>query len=383
MVRGPANPCRHYCFTLYAPDHLSDGAQRDWLVERAERWTTAPLPQHVRFIVCQLERGNERNHLHLQGYVQLLRPQRFTFLHRVLDSRLSCLQVNGTAEENLVYCTKEDTRVEGPWRAGRMVHQGTRSDLDSLRESIRAGASDLELYENHFSAMAKYPRVASAYRGVLVRARTAGGAPGTEPAREPLSVYVYWGLPGTGKTRRALYEANDPCIVSCVGDKAWFDAYTPGQDIVLDEFDGELPINQLKRLLDIYPVDLSVKGSHVARDCRRIFITSNSDPVNWYPNVAAVHRDALFRRFTHVEQLTAAWVPPAAPPPHSNPVPSNLSPSPLLPSSPAPQPSTPPPTCSPPTSPRSSLPPILRRSGAFRAHRQRFLRHLDLLAEEE
>lgn len=311
MVRHAASrPARNFVFTLYEREELSDAAQEESLTSKAVAWTTGPLPEPLRYLVCQLERGNERNRLHLQGYVQCSRPQRFSCLHRLLDPRLALDEQRGSVDENVSYCTKEDTRVAGPWQSGTATGQGKRSDLESLRRSILEGKDDAYLYEHHFAAMAKYPRVAAACRAAAIRSRTSGTAAGSEPPLQPLDVYVYYGLPGSGKTRRAVYESDHGVIVSADKDRIWFDHYQPGRDIIIDEFDGEIPINQLKRLLDVYPVELPVKGSHVPRDSRRIFITSNTDPINWYPTAEPVHRNALFRRFTSVEHVTSTWVPP-------------------------------------------------------------------------
>lgn len=315
--RRASAPARSFVFTLYAPEELSDAAQQEYLTGRATTWTR-DLPEDVRFLVLQLERGNTGNRLHLQGYLQCRSPQRFSRLHRLLDPRLALDESHGSADANLAYCTKEDTRVDGPWQAGTMVGQGKRSDLDALKESIYAGKSDAYLWENHFSCMAKYRNVATTCRAVRIRAATAGTPAGSEPPLKPLSVYVYWGLPGSGKTRRAIYESDYGVLCSATKDRIWFDNYEPGRDIILDEFDGEIPINELKRLLDVYPVELPVKGSHVPRDCKRIFVTSNIDPINWYPTVDRVHRDALFRRFTAVEHVSAAWYPPVAAAPPAN-----------------------------------------------------------------
>ena len=229
MVRGAARPARYFVFTLYADEALGDAAQQELLTSKAIRWTTGELPQPLRFLVLQLERGHESRRLHLQGYVQCSRPQRFSCLHRLLDPGLACDVSRGSPDENLAYCTKDDTRVAGPWQSGQIVGQGRRTDLEALKQDILDGKDDAFLWENHFAAMAKYPKVASTLRAVRIRARTAGTAPGSEPPLQPLNVYVYWGLPGSGKTRRAIYESDHGCIVSADKDRIWFDQYTPGR----------------------------------------------------------------------------------------------------------------------------------------------------------
>lgn len=315
-MRNPENrPARAMCFTLYAPSELGDDAQQTWLRENALRFCTDP-PALVRFIVCQLERGATSQRLHLQGYLQVRRPSRFRAVLRLLHPRLSLRVADGTADQNIVYCTKEDTRVDGPWRHGAPTSQGQRTDLAALHAALQSDVPIADVWESHFTTMAKYHRAATQYRNVRERAATRGTAAGSEPPVQQLEVYVYWGPTGTGKTRRAHYEGEFPCRVSLGGDatqQTWFEGYEPGRDLLFDEFTGQIPIDLLKQYLDIYPVELPYKGGMVPRRCRRVFLTSQCDPQHWYPRASNDDRAALFRRFTRVEHMVGPgiWTPPA------------------------------------------------------------------------
>lgn len=321
MVRGARAPGRHLRFTLYAPEDLGDDDQREWLRQRAVRSTAQPLQPPVRFIVCQLERGNESNRLHLQGYIQWLSPQRYSRAHSVVDPRVSCGECDGTPQQNLDYCTKDDTRVEGPWMAGTMARgKGQRVDLAAFRARIDEGATDHQLYVEFPEAMAKYPNFPRNYRSAKCAASAGGTERNTEPHGDGPRVYVYWGPTGVGKSRRAWYESYAACSPILArgygrhGGKCWFQNYTPGSDVILEEYDGQLPINELKRILDRYPCDVEFKGGSVRLSCERIFITSNVDPQHWYPisdQVAAADVAALMRRLHVVEHMQQPWIPPA------------------------------------------------------------------------
>ena len=54
----------------------------------------------------------------------------------------------GTVQDCVDYCSKEETRVDGPWRGGEINlkdQQGSRSDLAELRRQIMDGASVSEV----------------------------------------------------------------------------------------------------------------------------------------------------------------------------------------------------------------------------------------------
>lgn len=310
MVRGANPPARNFCFTLYAEEALPDDAQQAWLTERALHFTEH-APDFVRFLICQLERGSESGRLHLQGYVESRRAVRFSALQRGLERRLSLRESLGSADANIVYCSKEEGRVAGPWRVGVPVRQGQRTDLEAVRQAVANQVSENDLWEQHFPVMVKYHRAISEYVNIRHRATTPSSAAGTEPPLQRIDVYVYWGDTGLGKSRRARYEAHHPFIVSAgVKNDIWFDGYTPGRDIIIDEYNGQLPINWLKRLLDNYEFELPVKCRMVPRGARRIFLTSNEDPRHWYPAAGIADVAALMRRLGTIIQFTQPWTPP-------------------------------------------------------------------------
>lgn len=109
------------------------------------------------------------------------------------------------------------------------------------------------------------------------------------------TVRVFWGAPGSGKSRRAWDEAGldaypkDPCT------KYW-DGYQGGENVVIDEFRGDINISHILRWFDRYPVNVECKFGAVTLRATNIWITSNKDPREWYPDVNQDTKDALLRR---------------------------------------------------------------------------------------
>ena len=68
--------------------------------------------------VFQLEEG-ENGTPHFQGYVEFSKRMYTTGVQSLLAPyRMSLLHAKGNKAQNYAYCTKEDTRTEGPWTYG-------------------------------------------------------------------------------------------------------------------------------------------------------------------------------------------------------------------------------------------------------------------------
>lgn len=72
--------------------------------------------------------------------------------------------------------------------------------------------------------------------------------------------------------------------------------------MVIDEFRGGIDIAHLLRWLDRYPVIVEVKGSSVVLKAKKIWITSNLNPEQWYEGLDQATTQALLRRLnvTHL-----------------------------------------------------------------------------------
>lgn len=172
-----------------------------------------------------------------------------------------------------------------------------RTDLQQVHASIKAGMEIAELADRHFGTYLRYERSIKAYYSLQAPLRNF-----------KTEVYVYWGRTGLGKTRRAYYEAGYSTWF--YGSDGWFDGYCGQCSVIFDDFGGhEFKLTYLLKLLDRYPMSVRVKGGFVNWSPRRVYITSNKDPNDWY-SCLQVHKEALFRRFTEVVQFESEWVPP-------------------------------------------------------------------------
>lgn len=192
----------------------------------------------------------------------------------------------GTQQEAITYCSKEESRISGPWQAGVPASQGTRNDLAEAKAAIDGGATEVDMWENHFSTMVRYGKSLDKY--LMIRA---------EPRNFKSLGIVLYGDAGTGKSRLAFDIAKTPYVHD---SSQWFDGYRGQTDVIIDDYTGTIAIGVFLKLLDRYPMQVPIKGGYVNWRPRRIFITSNLQPCDWYPKATPEQHAAIARRLEYV-----------------------------------------------------------------------------------
>lgn len=267
-----------------------------------ELWT-----EHLMFGVWQLEVG-ESGTTHYQGYFEFKKPQRMTMVKRLLgDETVHCEKRKGSQKQAYDYCTKEDSRVEGPYKFGEAKlsdGQGKRSDL------VRAAEDACDLKRPMVDVILDNPAVAMRYsKGLsLMRAAAAAKAHRDRPASaegRQVSCVVYWGSTGVGKTRKAMEEKDVFVLPAKEGKSAtWFDGYMGQKVLVVDEFTPEcLSWDLLLRICDRYPLQVPIKGGFVSAEWTKVIITSNLHPSKWY---ARADYGPLMRRLNQIIEMKKA-----------------------------------------------------------------------------
>lgn len=245
------------------------------------------LPPRFAFIIWQLERAPSTGYLHYQGYVRCKNACSFGQVKRLIGNEAHVEASKGSEAQNIKYCTKEESRIDGPWELGERATQGARTDLEDLITLVKDNKTDAELFENNEVAFSKFKRYIDNARGAFF-----------QPKRhDNIKVFVLVGPTGTGKSHWAwdkfpnLYEP----IVTEQG-KVWWDGYSQNDTILLDDYRGAIPYNKLLTLLDKYPKRGEIKGSSIALNFSTVIITSNNHISDWYPLLSHTDLDPLRRR---------------------------------------------------------------------------------------
>lgn len=279
MVGNGQLRSKDWCFTL-----------NNWTQAEEDEIFSMVAGRLAHFVIIGKEGREEGQTPHLQGFFQLVKRTRLAGVKALPGlSRAHLEPRRGTVQEAADYCKKEGVWTE----QGAPTGQGKRSDLVSVKESIDTGASLEDLWEEHFPAMVRYEKSFKRYKSLRAR---------RDPNRAP-EVFVLWGSTGTGKSRFSRLVNPELFSVPDVTLK-WWDGYEDQECILFDDFDGkECTVANFLRFTDRYDVQVPIKGGFSPLLATRIWITSNTNPDDWFPNELQVKRDAVRRRLTRVVHL--------------------------------------------------------------------------------
>ncbi len=233
------------------------------------------LPYH-RYHIFQFEEGDAGTP-HVQGYIHFTRGVRATQLLRAC-SGIYLTVPNGSPADNIRYCSKDETRVSGPYsggcRAEELQGQGSRSDLAAAAGLIAEGGRLRDVVAQQPSTFVRYHKGLIAMRLLLDQAA----------ARDAPQVHLLFGVTGVGKSHvvHAQYT-DDPWELHSKPAGKWFDGLDGQSALLFDDFDGEMPLRQLLVVLDRYRAQVETKGGFASLSTvKKIYITSNVHPRDWY-----------------------------------------------------------------------------------------------------
>lgn len=267
------------------------------------------LNENCKWWVIQRERCPTTERLHYHFVCHLKEALTFGGLKRLLD-----IEGTGTAksfklwggegglQRVIKYCSKAETRVEGPWSGGDLPNKRRRAG-EVIVEMIEGGSTNRDIAKM-FPLQA---RMLNDIRDALdmntvMRDRDA-----------PPTVWFVHGEPGVGKTRKFFDMVNDMKEVHILNTPpssgTWFFNGYHQQTIAL--FDDANPpternIVQWLRVLDRYPLRVDTKGGSIQFNSPIIGITTNLTWDEWTAFLVPGHKAALRRRISHIEHMAAA-----------------------------------------------------------------------------
>lgn len=262
---------RNYCVTFFEEPQMRDNDK-------------------IRYAIYGKEICPTTGKIHWQSYIELNTPQRISALKKLYDDNtLHAEKRRGTRDQAREYCMKDNNYTEhGKWISG----QGHRSDLDSIVDQMKEGKSLEEI-------MLEYPKHYCRYRNGLKDIAATITVNNIPDFRE-LEVTLITGPTGCGKTRKAMEHAQ----FKIQGEQLqWWDGYQGESTILIDEYDNNVPISKILGILDGYKLRLDVKGSFTYAAWNKVYITTNLKMDELHSNAKDAHRDALFRRITHIEDM--------------------------------------------------------------------------------
>ena len=300
MVRTGNIRFRRFRFTLNNPTAAETVIFNSYLT------TTAYTAQNIRFIILQTERGHgtegvPEGTLHYQGYVEFRNGTQKSSrqIHGIPGfARAAILTANASSQANIRYCSKEDTRIDGlHGRNGTPVRTRGADQRLSMIERIKEGGMTSKKIIADFGE-----QYLSGHAGIEKMIAH------LQPQRDwPMDIEIYFGPTGTGKSWKAHHDNVGAYKVKWpeTGNNVfWWDRYEGGNDdgtdhdvVIWDEFRHNISYGRVLGFLDRYGCKIKYHGGQTEFNSHKIVITTNIEPMNWYPKKDTEGVSMLHRRF--------------------------------------------------------------------------------------
>lgn len=257
-------------------------------------WSPKEIPtEKVKYAVWQLERGEKTQKDHLQGYIEFHAQMTMTAMKKI-HSTANWQERKGTQQQVIDYCTKEETRVDGPWTIGELKKQGQRTDLEQVAEALNDGATPREIIADYGAVALKYQNNINRIYQILSLDREYNH-------HECRGIWIY-APSGNGKTTYA--RSAYPGAYKKSAYNKWFDGYTDQQYIIMDDFDFRSAKNDdiayiLKECAHEFSFAAEVKGGTVQLRHTAFVVTAQFDIDTYYFSEPSLC-DAIKRRFKQV-----------------------------------------------------------------------------------
>jgi len=229
---------------------------------------------------------------HWQGFLVMKERMSEKAMIKMLQDgrRIREMYKDSSPLKNKIYCSKDGKLVlelgEVPKGAG------ARTDLDKLKEMIIEKKTPKEIFEEQPGNFIRYNKGISAAMCLY-----------QEKRNWEMDVRIYWGKPGSGKTRSVHDEFGENLYVKM--NNKWWDGYAGETAVVFDDFDPEncfsSTFDWYLKLLDRYNMKIETKGGSCEFRSKTIIFTSNFDPKEWF--VEKPNRAAFFRRVNLVKKF--------------------------------------------------------------------------------
>lgn len=271
-------------------------------VTNIKAFSKAMLKENTKFYLCIGFEVGANGTKHLQGCCLLGKQVAWNALQKAPYPFRGThnLIMKGTPKQASDYCKKDGVFWECGTcpvnaTAGKSGRQGQRTDIISVVDKIKKGATDKMLLDEHPAETFKFLRNIRAVQSLIKPTRS-----------QKLEVILCYGPPGAGKTHWADAKFADHFRMP-VSKDFWMDNYQQEKTVLLDDFNGEVKLTFLLQVLDKYPIQIPIKGGFVWWCPDTIILTCNTHPCNWYDYSARQDSyAALARRFTKILKFKAA-----------------------------------------------------------------------------
>ncbi len=265
------NNTRSWCFTL-----------NNYTDEEVQKLKDVSQFPEGTYLVGGYERGKTGTP-HIQGYVRFPNAKTLEAAKGFISNRAHMERAKGNPSHNFTYCTKEGDHFSH----GKFPQQGKRSDIDSVRAALEAGATMRQVLNTVTSYQcARFGELWLKYK--------------EEQRSEKPKVYWFWGATGTGKSKSAAERWPDAYYVS---NGKWWCGYDGHEEVIWDDFrPDQIKFREILRITDRYPMRVECKGGQRQLMFHTIVFTSPKHPKDVYDKTEEDMKQ-LLRRIDVVEHF--------------------------------------------------------------------------------
>ena len=271
---------RKYQLTINNPEKL--GFNHETI-----KTTLGTFPGCLYWCLCD-EIGNETGTLHTHVYVAF----RNAVLFQTMQQRFYGAHIegaNGSHRENRDYLRKEgkwlddakhETSVEGTFEeSGELPPErdARKKQSEAIFAMIQDGADNAQILREYPSAMNRLTHIDAARQTLLEE----------QFRKEFRQLYVayIWGKTGVGKTRGVMEKYGYENVYRVTNYDHPFDGYRGQEVILFDEFRSSLPIADMLKYLDGYPLTLPCRYADKVACFTKVYLVSNIPMDKQYPNI--------------------------------------------------------------------------------------------------
>ena len=283
------------CFDFKYIKYLNKKTDQLEVVERAFFKDITSIQNYIalltnlKYYIFQIEKGGNSELTHIQGLIIFSKPYHwYTFCKRFPFADFSDVYSSNTYARQ--YCSKEDTRVSGPYEYGTFTEERQRTDIKEFLELLEVGASDKDLKTTHPSLYLREFNKLSALRtqDKFNEFR--------KKKRNVETTYIY-GPEGVGKSTYVydMLGFENTFSVQTFDNSAF--TFYEGQDyLVIDEFNAQWSIQFMNKLLDNFPLQLRGLGCLKWACYEKVYIISNYSLKDIYKDIQE-NNQTIYRSF--------------------------------------------------------------------------------------
>lgn len=223
-------------------------------------------------------------------------------------------RIRGTDAENNKYCTKESTRIDGPWTFGETLHSRNKAqkEAEEVTDKVADGASEKQLWQEHPVYMVRshtgIRRMIEVIQAEVVKPKFTLNEFTWQAITDWSTSHVFQGDSGIGKTSFAIAHFETPFFCRDLDNLKNFSPTTHDGIVFDDLADALSEVNDdvMVHLLDIdHPSQIKCRYNNatIPSGTRKIF-TTNKDAALVFGRTPQIDRRVTIHRLVGKQRKT-------------------------------------------------------------------------------